>query len=213
MDSSSDSIWADPKKFFDSMGPGLPRPSAFLTPSDARQKARGFSSSIFSQWATLHTILERYESLIRRLWSKKSQEQRKKLLLRVWPDMSPMHRPDYKAMEKEGERIRTKGDEYRDAFMWPYINIEDLVKGKTMLLFLNSRGRNLPEAFANSDLDATHIGVISQAVGRPFLNCFTMFLHGRNTPGTYGEIVSWDDLDDGYEQMMSGSGYNLARDS
>jgi len=38
--------------------------------------------------------------------------------------------------------------------MWPAINVEDLVKGKALLLLLNSRGRNTPQMFAHADFDA-----------------------------------------------------------
>jgi hypothetical protein len=42
--------------------------------------------------------------------------------------------------------------------MWPYINLEDLTKGKLFLLMLNSRGRNQPYHFAQADFEACHFG-------------------------------------------------------
>ena len=168
------SPWSDPQRFFDGLGPNLPKPSAYLNPSSVRLKAFNLSNDIFDDWVTLFQILTRHENVIRHRWGKKSREQRKRLLLKAWPNMTPMHRPDYKVLEKEGDRVQAKGQEYRGCFMWPYINLEDLVEAKSLLLFLNSRGRSLPEAFANSDLDAAHMGIISFVVERPFINQYTM---------------------------------------
>ena len=90
--------------------------------------------------------------------------------------------------------------------MFPYINIEDLIQANTLLYFLNSRGRNLPEAFANTDFEATHIGFICGAIDRPFINCYTMLLHGQTTPQSYGQIIAWDDHEDAFDWMWNGQG-------
>jgi hypothetical protein len=45
--------------------------------------------------------------------------------------------------------------------MWPYINVEDLVRGKTLPLILNSRGRNPLRIFAHVDFEAMRISYIS----------------------------------------------------
>ena len=65
-----------------------------------------------------------------------------------------MHRPDYEAWRKESPKLRSVGTTTREAYLWPYINVEDLVKGNTLLLFLNSRGRWPPYTFAHTDFEA-----------------------------------------------------------
>ncbi|MCJ1315361.1 hypothetical protein MMC15_000678 [Xylographa vitiligo] len=200
------SFWDNPQNFFGSLGDHLPQPSSFPSASDVKREARAYSRDIFSSWETLHSILDRHESVIRRRWGKKSQDQRKKVLLGAWPKMSLSHRPDYKIIDKETMQERQKGTKYREAYLWPYINIEDLVQGKSLLIFLNSRGRYLPEAFSNADLEAAHVGVVSMAISRPFLNGYTMLLHGQTTPLTYGKLLPWDDDDRAFDWMMSGVG-------
>ncbi|MCJ1396236.1 hypothetical protein MMC18_009125 [Xylographa bjoerkii] len=210
MESSYDreppSFWDNPQNFFGSIGDNLPQPASFPSVSDVKRKARAYSRDIFTSWETLHAILERHETLIRRRWGKKSQDQRKKVLLAAWPMMSGSHRPDYKVIDKETAQERQQGTKYREAYLYPYINIEDLVQGRSLLIFLNSRGRHLPEAFSNADLEAAHMGIISMAISRPFLNEYTMLLHGQITPNTYGKLLSWSENDDAFDWMMSGIG-------
>ena len=93
-------------------------------------------------------------------------------------------------MEKEKRQLGQVGTQFKDAYMFPYINIEDLIQANTLLCFLNSRGRNLPEAFANTDFEAAHMGFVSGAIDRPFINCYTMLLHGQTTPQSYGQIIA-----------------------
>ena len=90
--------------------------------------------------------------------------------------------------------------------MWPDINIEDLVKGKTLLLLLNSRGRNTPQMFAHADSDAMRVGHVSGACMPPFLNLHTMLLEGE-TIETYGRIVSWDDDEEAMMKTFNGLGF------
>ncbi|MCJ1283552.1 hypothetical protein MMC26_002882 [Xylographa opegraphella] len=200
------SFWDNPQNFFSSIGDHLPQPSSFPSAAVAKREAQAYSRDIFASCETLHAILDRYEGLIRRRWSKKSQDQRKKVLLGAWPRMSLSHRPDYKVIDSETVQERRKGTRYREAYLWPYINIEDLVQGKSLLLFLNSRGRHLPEAFSNADIEAAHVGIVSMAISRSFLNGYTMRLHGQTTVHTYGKMLSWDDDDRAFDWMMSGVG-------
>ncbi|MCJ1385502.1 hypothetical protein MMC17_008625 [Xylographa soralifera] len=200
------SFWDNPQNFFGSIGNHLPQPASFPSASDVKREARAYSRDIFASWETLHAILDTHEALIRKRWGKKSQDQRKKILLGAWPKMSLSHRPDYKVIDNETVQERQKGTRYREAYLWPYINIEDLVQGKSLLIFLNSRGRYLPEAFSNADLEAAHVGIVSMAINRPFLNEYTMILHGQTTLHAYGKLLSWSDDDRAFDWMMSGVG-------
>ncbi|KAI1963871.1 hypothetical protein LOZ58_001731 [Ophidiomyces ophidiicola] len=83
------------------------------------------------------------------------------------------------------------------------MNVEDLVQGKLFLLFVNSRGRNLPSAFAHADLDAFHLGHVTGNIIPAFLNEYTMYLDGDSATA-YGRIVSWDDDDDAFDMMYTG---------
>lgn len=112
-------------------------------------------------------------------------------------------------MHSGGQRAGeyTHRPEDKAAFMWPYINVEDLVVGKTLLLFLNARGRNQPYLFAHADFEAVRFGQVSHAIGIAFLNEYTMYLDGK-TPEKYGRLVSWGDDDNAYDDMHSGRARN-----
>lgn len=121
----------------------LPRPSSFSSPQEVSAKARTFSKQLFADYDTLHMIVERHEDTIRKLWSNKSNAQKKKILLEAWPGMPGQHRPDVQAW-----KVRSKA---REPFLWPSINLEDLVKTRNMLIFLHARGRHQPHEFVHAD--------------------------------------------------------------
>lgn len=204
MGSSAD-FYSDPRDFFSAIGSNLPKPSSFPTALEVSREARRRSSAIFEQWNALHDILGRYEEVIGRRWLKKTHSQRMTILLSAWPNMSKTHRPDFVALRRERQEARTQGSRYRDAYLWPYINLEDLTQSKNLLLFLNSRGRNLPESFAFADFEAAHVGIVSQAVQRPFLNQYTMLLSGQTVAENYGKLVAWDEDDRAFDWLMSGA--------
>jgi len=108
--------------------------------------------------------------------------------------MAPSHRPDFEAFQKS--RMS------RAAYLMPYMNIEDLSQGNTLLLLLNARGRNQPSNFTHADFEACRLGHVSGAVMPAFLNNFTMFLDGEDIE-TYGRMVAWDDDDSAFDLMMS----------
>jgi hypothetical protein len=50
--------------------------------------------SICESFSALDFVIQRQESLIRRRWNKKSQAQRREVLLTAWPGMPHEYRPD-----------------------------------------------------------------------------------------------------------------------
>lgn len=197
------SSWASIRSPANFAALGLPVPSSMPTPNEAQREARKRSTELLSSWRKLQQILERYEDVLRKRWTKKTKTQRTNIVLRAWPNMSPTHRPDYEAFRKEGTELKFRATRFRESYVWPYINIEDLVKGKTLLLFLNSRGRHPPSVFAHADIEAMHLGHVSTAVMPAFLNLHTMLLEGEEVE-TYGRLVSWDDDEDARDRTLAG---------
>lgn len=194
----------DLQTLFDTLGPGIPRPSSFPSANEVRRDAGECSRRIFDSYNTISQILMRHEETLRKRWTKRTKEARKKLLLAVRPNIPQRHRPDFRALERQSPEQLQAGTKFRDAFMWPYINLDDLCRSRSLLLLLNSRGRNLPHVFAHADFEAIHVGYISGAIRPAFLNGYTMLLHGQTTPETYGKLVSWDDHEDAFDWMHSG---------
>ena len=198
------SIFSDPSAFFEQMGAGkpggLPMP-AILTSSVVRSKSKSLSSSIFDSWNSLRAMAERHEATIRKRWSKKTREQRKKILLAVWPDMATLHRPDIDAFKRKKTSASS-----RAAYLWPSVNLDDLSKPKLFLIFLNARARNQPFVFAQADIDACRFGIISQNIVPGFLNEYVMMFTGRTDPTTYGELIAWDDHADAFDWLSSRRG-------
>jgi hypothetical protein len=90
--------------------------------------------------------------------------------------------------EPLGQRLH--GTKYRDAYVFPQINLEDLSKPKTLLLFLQARARNEPDVFANSDGNVNYLGRMSGAVASTTLEQYAIVFSNRKTPETYGEVIT-----------------------
>jgi hypothetical protein len=196
--------WNDPSSFFKAMGAGpggMPMPEMKST-LDVRREATARSANIFTSYEMLHGILQRHEGTIRKRWLKKTRPQRLKILLTVWPNMPAIHRPDFEAFRKESEADRDRGTKYRDSFLCPFMNQEDLLNTKTLPLLLNARGRHPPSHFAAADIDAMHLGKVSKAIVPIFLNHYIMVLNGisENTRD-YGKLVGWDEHPDAFDWM------------
>ncbi|KAK3342123.1 hypothetical protein B0T25DRAFT_359738 [Lasiosphaeria hispida] len=192
----------DPTSFAQLFGPnsGLPIPT-LQRPDDVRKEARERSQVIHDAYNTLNEIVTRHEETIQKRWLKKSRQQRLKILLQFWPGMSAIHRPDFDAFRKESKQQRGQGTKYRDNFMWPYINQEDLSKPRNLLLLLSARARHHPSHFAAADITAIRLGIVTSAVVPIFLNEYVMVLNGATDASTYGELISWDDHPDAFDWM------------
>ncbi|KAL2127232.1 hypothetical protein VTI74DRAFT_11063 [Chaetomium olivicolor] len=200
----NDINWDDPLSFFRYLNAGepghLPMPK-LMEPSQVRQLCKQRSNCIIANHDRLRRILERHESTIQKRWTKKTKHQRLQILLDGWPNMAPMHRPDFAAFRRESEAQRELGTKFRDHFVWPYINQEDLLKPKSLLLMLKSRGRHQPCDFAAADGDAMYLGKITKAIVPIFLNCYVVTLNGMTGPEEYGKLVAWEDHEDAFDWM------------
>ena len=59
--------------------------------------------------------------------------------------MAVMHRPDFHELRNDSkEPPRRNATRFRNEHLFPYINLEDLLKAHNLLLFFQSRGHNLP---------------------------------------------------------------------
>ncbi|KAK6603053.1 hypothetical protein H4I96_05821 [Botrytis cinerea] len=184
--------------------PGSPfTSSSELKPNEVREKARLASQKILSDWNTLRTILQLHANTLEKRWMKKSRTKRKDLLLEAWPNMSTTHRPDYEAYRQECTGRTLKGlSKFQEAYKWPYINLQDL-SSKYLIIFINSRGRNPPSAFARADVDAAHLGTVGHFIPEPaFLPSYTLFLDGDKVE-TYGRLVSWEEDNAAADLMLT----------
>lgn len=200
--------YSNPESFFRALaasGSNLPIPK-LLSSEEVDQKTRHYSQAILASLDTLHAVLERHETTIQNRWAKKNKQQRSKTLLNAWPSLPTSHRPDFEAFRRESERERKSGTRYRDAFMWPYLNLEDLTKPRPFLLMVKARGRNHPSYFASADREAMHLGHVTQAIVPTILNCYAVLLNritDRNADHEYGKLISWDDHPDSFSWVMS----------
>jgi hypothetical protein len=149
-------------------------------------------NNICKDYITLNGIIIRHEALIRKRWLKKSTSQRRAILLAVWPAMAESHRPDCVEMAnnlKEALQLRDRVTSPSDACTWPYINLEDLMKPKSLLIFLNARGRNAPMSFARSEHELSPLAAVSPCSPEPELDKYLLLLSRTPDPLKYGSTV------------------------
>ncbi|KAH9827841.1 hypothetical protein Tdes44962_MAKER02775, partial [Teratosphaeria destructans] len=169
-------------------GLDLPTPKRLCT-AEIQQLGLQFSTSIIEDWEQLNGAIRRFESVIQKRWLKKSVRQRKELLLTAWPNMSKEHRPDFAALRNVKKaayapRSRTIPSA---AYLWPYINLEDLVQPNPMVLFLSSRGREFPDAFMAGDIGNAHLGKGWLSELPP--SGLIMQFDSQRTPRSYGRLI------------------------
>lgn len=75
-------------------GTDLPSPRE-LTVKEITIEAPRFSGRILKNWVQLTACLKRFEPVIRKRWLKKTDKQRREILLKAWPEISRNHRPDF----------------------------------------------------------------------------------------------------------------------
>lgn len=117
--------------------------------------------------------------------------------------MPATHRPDFEAFRKETPAQRDMGSAHKPCYIWPYINQEDLSKPNTLLLLLNSRGRNKPWEFAAADNEAMSLGKVTKALVPIYLNEHVMVVNGVSKDSDYGKLVSWKSHPDAFDWMVT----------
>lgn len=189
--------------FMKALKSGVPVPK-LITTEDILRDAQTRSTNISVTHRRLRGILERHEATIQKRWTKKSRTHRQVILLKAWPDMPTMHRPDFDAIKQPPGTKGARKEDHRSFFIWPYINQEDLLaKPKAMLLLLNSRGRRSPCDFAGFDHDMMHLGRALRTLIPASLDRNTIVLNGVNVPSEYGKLVAWDGHPDAMNWMIT----------
>lgn len=189
---------SDPDAFIKKLDPSV----HFASPEEVRREAQTRSNHVFLSYNSLHEILIRHEATIQKRWAKKTRPQRQKILLDAWPGMATAHRPDFDAFRRTNRaHQRISGEKYRDQYMWPHINQDDLLKPRSLLLLLNARGRNPPPDFAGADFEAMHLGLITKNIKPVYLNCYVMILHGASNAQEYGKLMAWEDHPDAFDWL------------
>lgn len=99
-----------------------------------------------------------------------------------------MHRPEFEAFKRDGIEDRKNGTKFREWYLWPSINLEDLKLKRSLLHLLNACGPRPPRDFSYADSDSFRLGFVTGAFDFPWLPCHIMFLNGQ-APDTYGRLV------------------------
>lgn len=178
-----------------------------LSPDDVNTRRLEYVKNIFESFELLGRILDRHESTIHKRWLKKTKDQRRKIIATAWgTDMAASRCPDFDAAVKEPPDRFYRPTDYREAYLWPYINEEALTQPRTLLLFLAAPARHPPSVFATADHAAMHIGLHSRAIIPDLLISHVMIFKARTNPGSYGELFYFYEHPNAIGAWESGKG-------
>jgi hypothetical protein len=144
-------------------------------------------------------VLNRHGKTIHRRWLKKSNKSRRKIILEAWgTNMYSSHRPDFKAIELEDSLGCAHGSEYRESYLWPNINEEDLCRPHSLLMLMSTRGRCHPSTLAGAEQEAHRIGSRLLAFGFscPLMCLMDVLSDGDET--SYGRLYDEQSHPDKY---------------
>ncbi|KAI1657630.1 hypothetical protein F4813DRAFT_396151 [Daldinia decipiens] len=173
-------------------------------------KARVLSKGIFDGQTELRNLLDAHWIAVSRRWNKYQLPGRERVLRSAWPNMIPAR------LSKDpvsGSVLVTESDILREAYMWPYINLEDLVSGDRLLLFMESRSRKHPSVFVHSDLLDSKSAVERGVVDINYLDNNLMRLDaggdGKNTRSEYGRLETFSRASRAEMEtlLLSGAGF------
>lgn len=112
---------------------------------------------VLGEWAEIQHTIANLGPLIRKRWTEVTTDKRMDLLLDAWPIIALTHRPELDVMF-DNEQAFDKNPFLRFAafnsgpFMVPQINLEDLVSANALPIFLETRSKQHPHAFAATGL-------------------------------------------------------------
>lgn len=158
--------------------------------ADARVK------KIFENLTFLRQILDRHEATIQKRWQKKTIKARREIIIQSWHTKMPLsHRPDFEALEGEGDFERLEeGTKYHNEYLLPYINEEDLTRPRSLLLLMSTRARCHPSALAAAEHAAHGMGDRVHAFRWQYLLNHCMDLADQGGDQGYGKL--WNQHDD-----------------
>ena len=119
--------------------------------------------------------------------------------LKFCTDIGSMHR--LKKLPEEQFRI----GHWKDHFLLPSINLEDLSLTKNLLLFMHSRARNSPGLFATADFNSIHVGLYTTNLALPYVKGTMMMLDG-NDPFSYGRLHDCGNNTDMFSEIAANRG-------
>lgn len=94
---------------------------------------------------------------------------------------------------------------WKDHFLLPSINLENLSTTKNLLLFMHSRGRNSPGLFSTADFKSTYIGLYTSNLVLPCVTGTMITLDG-NDPRTYGRLHDCGSNDHLFHEIAANRG-------
>ncbi len=125
--------------------------------------------ALFEAWTQLRNIVTQKETTLIKRWSGKSANQKKAVLLKAWPGMPLVRRPDFQVLRAQ----RKSGIATIHALQFPHINVEDLqhIKAKELADLFKT-----PISTTSDPSEAQHaLPQIRKTTSRAVHDCYAEF--------------------------------------
>ncbi|CAH0052433.1 unnamed protein product [Clonostachys solani] len=185
--------------------------------AESAASAEEVTARVLCSYQSLQAIVMLHEAKIQNRWTKKTKEDRRKLLLQAWPQMNKQ-RPGCLRVEKQiisklmaARRTAGKPLTYEDfssamadeiwSSMWaPGVNQEDLCRPRNLLLLIKSRARNHPYIFAAQD----GFKMLNAQFRKQKEAIRTETVVFLNSEKDYGKVMLRDDVPPPYDGLFPG---------
>ncbi|KAG9674466.1 hypothetical protein KCU99_g7054, partial [Aureobasidium melanogenum] len=182
-----------------------PGPSSLL--DKITQTSHALAEDLFSDSHELENISKNYDKLIRKRWRNKTRDQKKSVLLEAWGHgMSESHRPDLTDLINASNN---ESSHSLDAYKWPSINLEDLLRPGILPTFINSRGSHHPYVFCHADLSACALGISAGKIRMNDVKGSIMLVPDNDTPQDYIKVVLESDTVNSAYRSLTGSWFSI----
>ncbi|CAD0084026.1 unnamed protein product [Aureobasidium vineae] len=189
-----------------SLEPAPELPSTF---DDVTQTSRALTDGLFSDWHQLKDIIKNLDDLVQKRWRSKTRDQKRSVLLEAWGyDMSDHHRPDLTLFIDTSHKEPSHS---LDAYKWPSVNLEDLLRPRVLPTFLNSRGSHHPYVFCHADLSACALGISAGKIGKNDMKGYKMLFLDTDTHQNYAELVPESDTNNSAYINSTGSWFSVGQ--
>ncbi|KAL8969865.1 MAG: hypothetical protein Q9183_001793 [Haloplaca sp. 2 TL-2023] len=187
--------------------PSLRLPT-FTKIDETRDRSKALTSLIWEHHARINVYLDHWADTIQQRWQNKTVAQRVKVLDEAWKvagaSMAQSCHPDIAACLDYGlAKIPPKNIRI---FQIPEVNRDDLSKARPLMIMMESRARNHPEAFAASDRASMYLGIKTRILNAPMLPAYTMHLSGRKSEKRYGQLERWEIANEAEQTLKEGIG-------
>jgi hypothetical protein len=192
-----------------------PGTNIFPSVHEFEKLSKSLADEVLKNWDELRHLFVNFEHTICMRWTQLTNDKRKQLLLDVWPRIALSHRPEPDVVVDNAEAFERNpflgfAHWNSDVCMVPQINLEDLVSSEVLPVYLESRAKRHPRAFASTELLHAPLTVWKESVLWQRLDGYSTSFNSHSTLAPYVSVTKWPNQSDARRITSTQSSYHPA---